>query len=166
MHEFDLIDADGNSHHYVVNLHPGMEGFRIVARLAELGAEPIARLASQAMAAEGVLDALQLAVRGDPAANAKLSAVSSKLDFGAAAKELRPLLADSPDLVMRILAHTQRDRALPGQPSSMVAFKGKDGQTWFDAAYAGNYGEMLAACWKVVALNRFFPWPATSIKSA
>lgn len=159
MHEFDLTDADGNVHHYLVTVHPGRDGMAIVAKFAELGAETLGQLATQFAGVDGVLDVLKASVRDEPGADAKLQAVVKTLDLAGAARSLRPLIAASPELVREILKNARRGAA---DGSDMRPLSDS---VWFSHAYQANYGELLQAVAKVVALNRFFPWPATSIGS-
>lgn len=161
MHEFELTDADGNVHRYVVTVHPGREGMHIVAKLAELGAEALGQLATQLAGVDGVLDVLKASVNNDPEANTKLQGVAKSLDLAGAARSLRPLIAASPELVKQLFKYVRRTGApLPdGSPGAAVSLAE---DIWFSQAYQANYGELAAAVAKVVALNRFFPWPATS----
>lgn len=162
MDSFELVGADGKRHVYRGTLHPAGEGMRIVARLAELGAEPLAKLATQALATEGVIGALGSLAKGaenkdpeaDAAAMTALRAAVPKLKIDDAVRELRPLLADAPDLTAKIISKMWRD----GKPLS-------DG-TNFDAAFAGNYVELGQAVWAVARANGFFPSLGTFSPSA
>ena len=70
-----------------------------------------------------------------------------------------PLLAASPELVRAVLKNARRGAA------DGTDMRPLSDDVWFSQAFQANYGELAQAVAKVVALNRFFPWPATSTGS-
>ena len=154
VHSFNLTDADGGTHAYIVAEHPGGEGMAIAFELLSLGLPTVLRLAGAAMESDTFLatavravsgTSLQAGSEGDTLA--ELRSMLSGIDFGQAAEDVRVALGSgqAPALVRRILSRTYRD----GKPLSSDAS--------FDLAYTRNYMELLKAVWQVARINRFFP---------
>lgn len=156
VHQFVLADRDGHPHQYIVMEHPAGEGMAIMYALLGLGAPTVLGLAGAAMRSEKILAAVVQALGGDDdgeatgADTAELVRMLSELDLGSVGAELGRALATgrAPELTRQVLSRTHRD----GQPLA------RD----FDLAYQANYGELLAAVWKVCQINRFFPGLSTS----
>ena len=130
-------------HAYDVTLHATRDGLKIVRALGRVLAGPLGAAvetaAKGAGGAAGLLSAIGEGRWSD--LNIDLSDVGDKI--GDAIERLPE------DIERQILAHTLRD----GKP--LVA---KDQYTaTFDAAYQGNYGELLEALMRVVKLNGFIP---------
>lgn len=129
-----IADDDGAVHAYTIRLHPATTGRVLALRIAALGLVPLA---------EVLVSALVAGVRGKAAAEAiSPDALQRGLSELPAAVGR---LADNPALISDLFAHVERD----GVPMSV--------RVHFDAAYTGNYGEMAAAIWEVIKVNRFFP---------
>lgn len=168
-----------NGHRYEVLLHPPMEGFIILQGLAGLGLEPIAQVVEGALpplvkVAQDTatqLQVLQIAAKQDARdgrepRNATLLDVD--LDLGGVLKEVlgglqlaevgakmaRAFRDLDPSMVARLLAYTNRD----GKP--MVS--GGETTLDFNAAYRGNYAELMLALVEVARRNGFFGGWATS----
>lgn len=156
VHQFQLADRDGNHHQYIVMEHPAGEGMGIMYELMGLGAPAILGLAAAALKSEKVLAMVSAALAGGEdgevtgADVADLVRLVSELDLGSVGTELGRVLATgrAPELTRQILSRTHRD----GKPLS----------TTLDIAYQANYGELIAATWKVCQINRFFPGLSTS----
>lgn len=138
MHEFELQDADGQSHRYHVVPHGAVDGEAIVYRLAELLAEPLAALV------DGAGEKLDLS-------NVDLDTILEQLDIRELGKAVRSALAGSrmAELRAAVLRHTSRD----GKKLSDA--------TSFNEAYQRNYGELFRAVFEVTRFNRFFPGLST-----
>lgn len=153
IHQFELADARGRSHTYVVAEHPAGEGMAIMFALLGLGAPTVVQLVSAALASDDLIGAIVSALGKDAPdlGTSDLGRMLREVDFRAVAPELgRALAADSiPGLARRIVSRTHRD----GQPLSGGAF---------ELAYQANYGELLQAVWRICSINRFFPLPSTS----
>lgn len=153
--EFALTGADGKPHSYMLNLHPAIEGQIIVWRLIAAGGEPLGRLLSDALSWEDLFGLLVAGIKGgkaealdrlldDPKA---LQGLLAKLNLRGIGVDLRAVVLSDLDvagLARDTLRHTFRD----GVPL--------DNDTNFDAAFAGNYAEMLRAVFRSVRENGFF----------
>ena len=143
IHRFQLEDADGNLHEYVVTRHGAERGMRICFQLLGHAAGAIVPLLEPLLSGDASLAGI---MKGEDAQ------ALEGVDLSKAALEVKGLFLDSASigLVKDILSETSRDGAPLRIPTN------------FDAAYRGNYRELLEATWKVVVYNRFFPLPATS----
>lgn len=152
---FELADADGEIHNYEVHPHDAETGQVIVWRLLALGAEPLGRLAQGALESGALVEQLTETYQtGGAAALMELDTteLAKSLDLAGMGEAIGQVLAQgkAPELTREILKQTHRD----GQPlNTSVAFGN---------AYRRNYGEMIAAVWKVVGINRFLPLPGIS----
>lgn len=155
---FTLTGADDKPHEYTVALHPARRGLAITAQLMSIGAEPLATLADAAITGEKLSTLLTEAL-GDGEKNfseqaealiedVDLVALLSDLELPRVAVALRTSISDidlaalAPD----ILSECQRDG---------VSLGGANGGATIDRVYAGNYVELLTACWRVIQVNRF-----------
>lgn len=134
--QFTLTDRKGNAHSYTLCLHPGTEGAAIAASLGLAGLAPLGEALQGLVAGGGKLsDALD--------SPDLLSALKGG-DLGAkAAASLRTL--DLGPLSAELLRYATRD-----------GHKLSDKKA-FDAAFAGNYGELAQAAWRSISLNGFLP---------
>ncbi len=166
--DFELEDAHGQPHRYLLTLHGALAGRRIVFRLLALLGPSAGELLGSLLKAEPVAAALkQLAATGTKekrdavAAGAladlldgDLSALLGSLRAGDAAQRLAgaaaELAAEDDRLVDELVMYAVRD----DRKLSVAAE--------FDRAFRGNYVELLALLWRVVSENRFFPVPSTS----
>lgn len=129
--EVSIADDDGAPHAYLISLHPAVDGQRVVMHLAGLLAGPLAGLVA--------------ASRGSVAGLLEADLGSLNLS-GAAAQLGQALLSDAPPrLVRELLKLTVRDG------------KRLADDLVFNAAFTGNYGELLAALVEVVKVNHFLP---------
>ena len=163
-----------SGHRYEVHLHPPMEGFVIIQGLASLGLEPLAQaiegalppLAKVAQDSATQLTVLRKAAKGggkdvslldvDVDLGSSLEAVLSGLKLGEVGGKLaRAFQQLDPQLVTRLLAYTNRDgKELIHNGEHTLAF---------NAAYRGNYVELMLALVEVARRNGFFGGWATSI---
>lgn len=140
-HTFHLTGADGSEHKYEVMLHRAMPGAQIMFSLLSLLSEPLVAAVGSA------LPALQ-----ESGGKVDLRALVAKLDAEALGKigvGLQRALSSeqAAPLVRAILNETHRDgHHLRGDNA-------------FNAAYRGNYLEMMEAVQRVVTVNGFFPVP-------
>ena len=139
MFTFTLLDADGQPHEYEVALHKATDGQPIMWELYALAAGPLSGAVGALAGSGKIADVLDTDLSG--------------LDFGAVGEGLSRSLLTMPKLTPRILAGTFRDKKR--------LFEGSDSST-FDAAYRGNYFELVRAVWEVVQANRFLPLSAIS----
>lgn len=158
-HQFQLHDAAGVAHNYVVNEHPAGEGMELMYALLGLGAPAVLGLASAALRSEDMLGAVMRALSGgDSGVADTVGQMAADLDLTTVGVEVGKALGSgrAPDLTRRILSRTYRDgRSLGGVGGSGI-----------DLAYQANYAELLVAVWRVCTINRFFPVPSTSQSSA
>lgn len=135
-YSFTLTDADGAEHTYeIMARHAAEPGFALMAEVGALVSGPLAALMAGLAVGKAGADLGGLLAPVGP-------------ELGRALLSLRDLA-----LVKRILAHTLRDgKPLVGSPAAAANF---------NAAFQGNYAELLQAVWEVVSYNRFLPLPAT-----
>ena len=153
---FRLTDAEGVAHAYEVTLHRATLGMPIMWELAALVAGPLAGLLSlagpllEAMNGAGGSTKSVRAIIEDPNILSVVQATLGAADLTAIGRSLQAALAQPSNsgLVLRILSQTERDGVALDSPVA------------FDAAYTGNYFELLRAVWEVVITNRFLPLPA------
>ncbi len=141
---FTLTDADGRPHEYEVTPHPPSEGMEIMWRLVAFGAEPLGG-AVKGLLAMGDMGSIAKLL-DDPKGLQKLG---KAVDFAALGRDVKASVQSTPmsDLTKAIVAKTTRD----GQPLANALH--------FDRAYVCNYGELLAALWRVATINRFLSLP-------
>lgn len=156
IHQFELTDAAGVAHAYLVTEHPGGEGMELMYALLGLGAPTVLGLAGAALKAEDLLRAVIGALRGEGEGESQesdwseLAGLVAGIDFGTVGLELGKALGSgqAPALTKKLVSRVYRD----GKPLATV----------FDRAYQANYIELLQLVWRVCAINRFFPVPSTS----
>jgi hypothetical protein len=139
---FDLVDADGRPHTYLVTLHPAEEGARILWALLAVGGEPLGAVLQSALgsvALEGATLESLLDTKLDTLAAVDWSKVGHDL-----ANTIRQ--TDMTGLSRMILRHTVRDGAQLAD------------STAFNLAFRGNYVELMQAVWRVIRVNRFLPF--------
>jgi hypothetical protein len=155
-HTFQLPDASGDLHQYLVIEHPAGEGMAVMYELLAMGSPTVLSLAAAALKSEDLIRSVVGAVSGDEAGleMAELGKMLAGLDLSSVGPAIERALGTgkAPELTRQVLAHTFRD----GKP-----LKG----TGLDLAYQANYGELLQAVWRVCSINRFFPVPSTSSTS-
>ena len=157
---FDLIGADGRAHHYEVLPHNTEEGLPIVGRLMQAGIPAV--VAAVGAFLGGGVELKTLGALAGPAttpeekaakARALLEIVGS-LDLDAVLSKSAPLgdklAAAIPQLDIarlgpELMRRATRDGAQLANPAE------------FNKAYKANYWELIAACQKVIAFNRFLP---------
>lgn len=141
--QFQIKDADGNPHEYIVGRHDADQGLRICFILMGHAAGALVPLLEPLLSGKTSL----ASVMGGKADDA-----FEGVDLSKAAAEVKALLLDpsSIQLVRDIMVETTRDGKVLRNPAA------------FNEAYGANYGELLKALWKVVQHNRFFPLSATS----
>lgn len=133
--EFTLTDVDGTARQYVVPYFPVDRGIVLVGRMAGILSGPLATVAGAAAA--GI------------ASGAKLSEVLEQelggLDTEAVANQLRTtFMSGAPaELLLDLVRPAIRDN----KPLADAKER--------DAAYAGNYLELIQAAWKVAEGNGF-----------
>jgi hypothetical protein len=153
VHSFQLSDARGGLHDYVVTEHPAGDGMGIMYGLLELGAPTVLGLAGAALKSEDLLGAVLDAVGGGERdfGVSDLGRALSGLDLSTVGPELARALGTgrAPALTRQVLAHTLRDG------------KRLRDDAQFNMAYQANYAELLTAVWRVCTINRFFPVPST-----
>lgn len=146
---FTLDDVDGNTHQYDLMPHPADEGQIIVFQLMALGAEPLGSIAQAVATAGEIRDMIGKAMdEGGIEAVMEIDymAVLAAVDFTRMGKAVKDVLASgkAPQMVRDVLSKARRDD-IPLD---------KDGN--FGRAYQANYGEMLAAAFYSIKVNRFF----------
>lgn len=157
-HTFQLTDAQGQTHDYLVTEHPAGEGVEIFYQLMGLGAPTLTGLLGAALKAEDLLGALFDALTSsDETARqldtSDLAKLLGDLNLEQVGQEIGRALGTgkAPALTRALLKHTHRD----GQPLAKV----------FDRAYQANYWELMQLIWKVCQVNRFFPDSSTLLDS-
>jgi hypothetical protein len=158
VHEFDLTDARGVSHHYVVTEHPGGAGISVMYRLLSLGAPTVASIAAAALASERVVALVTEALADGDGDGASISAddvgeifkILAELDVSEVGAAIGAALGSKAaiPLTYDILAFTSRDN----RPVKEV----------FDTAYQANWMELGRAVWAVCGYNRFLVGVGTS----
>ncbi len=154
--EFDLLDADGVSHHYVCGYHNADEGLDVsLWLLAHSGAIATGLIPALKDAFGSLLEGTAGSV-GDlletdsVAAWAVVTGALGSVDMDQVGGQWRnALLAPTAKPILKSLfRHVVRDNLDVGQR--------------FQVVYTANYLEMYQAAIKVIQVNRFFPWPGTS----
>lgn len=142
---FTLRDAEGVEHQYEVVHHPATEGQAIMWELVALAAAPLGALI------KGLLSGTEpinfRALLDDPEGMTRLGTM---IDFGKVGGDVKTALASGsmPQLTAKILSRTRRSN----EEGRMVELANRSN---FDAAYTGNYAELLKAVWRVAQANRF-----------
>lgn len=152
--EFELYDADGNAHEYVITPHPASEALKLVWAMIRAAAQPLARVL------EGNIVQLYEAFTGEEDITIEALLEDLDIDLADSAKDLFEVLFSTGEewVTRELLNHTTRD----AQPLKAGTRKGDFA---FDMAYQANYGEMLEACYKSVQVNRFLSLFRTSLNS-
>jgi len=146
---FDLIGADGRAHHYEVLPHNTEEGLPIVGRLMQAGIPALAALIGGAAGQGGAGLLAQIAsIRSGatPAADG-IAALIGGMDVPGLGDKLAAAIPqlDIASLGPELMRRATRDGAQLANPAE------------FNKAYKANYWELIAACQKVIAFNRFLP---------
>ena len=154
---FNLTDHKGDSHEYTVALHPARRGLAITAKLMTIGAEPLATLADAALSGEK-LSKLIVEALGDKGEDKK--PLGDQFEALIEDVDLVELLADLElPKVAASLRSAVSDIDLAALAPEILSESQRDGKTLkpetIDRVYAGNYVEMLTACWRVIQVNRF-----------
>ena len=138
--EFQLTDADGELHRYVLTTHRAREGSALVLRLVDLGGDALARVVEAVLSNQEVL--AQLTEKGT---DVELSALLEHFELRALMGDIRQALksVDGAELLRELVRHCSRDGKALGVDQH------------FDDAYRANYGELFAAAWRSVQENRF-----------
>lgn len=132
--EITIEDADGAAHSYVIALHRPADGMRVVQALVALVGPPL-------------LAALK---PGDIRGGGGLGGILERLDPQAVGDALgSALMRMEPWLWSELMRHAHRD----GKPLGQAQH--------FDAAFGGNYAELLRAAKAVIDHNGFFSQLAT-----
>ena len=151
IHTFSLRDRSGQEHEYVLREHPTDPGLEVVDKLLQLGLGPILQMLFESVNLPPNFADLP------PEQKAELwNNLREQIDIGGIAKQVLEGLARSGGLrtlAPMLLTYTDRD----GAPL-------KD-RVNFATSYQANYGELLAACQKVVDYNGFFELLTISITS-
>lgn len=149
--EFTLYDADNVAHSYIIVPHPASKALKLVWRLVQSAATPLARLITSADNLPKLIEALlEASEEGKEDLDVIELLKSLDLDFSQAATDFFTVVtATGEEWVTReLLEYTKRDGLSLKQ-------KTRDGDFNFDQAYQANYGEMMEACIKAVQVNRF-----------
>jgi hypothetical protein len=155
VHSFQLTDAQGKSHNYVVVEHPAGEGMEIMYQLLSLGSPTVLGLVGAALNSTDLLGAVGRALRGGDSGIADKAALGRQLaglDLASVGIEVGKALGagTAPSLTRQVLSRVHRDTH-------------KLDPATFDRAFQANYWELLQLLWRVIAINRFFPVPAISL---
>ncbi len=150
---FTLTDGDGASHDYEVLPHNTDQGLAIVGRLMQAGIPALASAIGSAMAGgpAGVLGQIA-ALRAGGGTPDGLQALLASVDFAGLGDKLALAIPqlDIARLGPELMRHTMRTNA----DGKLVKL---DSPVEFNLAYKANYWELIAACQKVIAHNRFLP---------
>lgn len=161
VHQFELTDALGRSHSYLVMEHPAGEGMALMYELLGLGAPGVLALAGAALKSQEMAASIAGALAGEgggvsAADVADLGRMLADLDLEKLGGEIAKALGTgrAPALTRKLLARTHRNG------------KSLSDDLTFGQAYQANYAELLQAVWRVCSINRFFPVPSTSASSS
>ena len=144
--ELVLTDADGKPHTYTIVPFGATEGSAVLWQLLAMGSEPIARLASGALAAG---DGMSLrALMDDPAV---LDRMRKTIDIAGVGADIRSTIRSTNMQAIQasLVSRCTRDAKSLANP------------THFDVAFARNYIELGKLLWEVIKLNRFLGQLAT-----
>jgi len=151
IHTFSLRDRSGESHEYVLREHPTDPGLEVVDKLLQLGLGPILQMIFESINLPPNFSDLP-----DEQKAELWNDLRNKIDISSIAKQVLEGLSRSGglrSLAPMLLTYTDRD----GAPL-------KD-RVNFATSYQANYGELIAACQKVVEYNGFFELLTISISS-
>lgn len=157
-HRFTLTDAEGASHTYTVQPHPGSEGAPLALGLLSLVVEPLAAGAGPVL----VQGLGKVQGKGKAALGALLTdpQLLEALDLQALSSGVRAAMVGMrPAVMYQLLRYTNRD----GKP--LVTNDGRPTSA-YDEAYARNYMELGRALWEVASFNAFFPALSTIADAA
>lgn len=151
-HEFDIKDAQGVPHHYVMGYHGFEDGADVSLWLiANCGSmvgtmlPALKQATSSLMQEAGTVEAL-LSMDAGRAFEGLADALGS-VPPEAFAAELRRSLAGAKPMLRVIFKHAARD-GLPVLAN-------------LDTIYRANFWEMYQAAFEIIKANRFFPLPST-----
>jgi hypothetical protein len=154
IHQFQLVDARGDAHDYVLTEHPAGEGMGVMYELLALGVPSTIGLLGAALQSRDLLGAVLDAVGGGTLAFGadELAKVFAEVDFSKVGPEIGRALGSgkAPALTRQIVSHAIRDGKRLRDDAA------------FGQAFQANYGELLKLVWKVCSINRFFPVSFTS----
>lgn len=146
---FDLIGADGRAHTYEVLPHDTDAGLPIVGKLMQAGIPALAALVGGAAGngGPGLLAQLAALRSGATPPAEGIAAVISGMDLGGLGDKLAAAIPqlDIARLGPELMRRATRDGARLDNPAE------------FNKAFKANYWELIAACQKVIAFNRFLP---------
>jgi hypothetical protein len=146
---FDLIGADGRAHTYEVLPHNTEEGLPIVGKLMQAGIPALAALVGGAAGQGGAGLMAQLAAlrSGATPAAEGIATLIGGMDLPGLGDKLAAAIPqlDIARLGPELMRRTTRDGAQLANPAE------------FNKAFKANYWELIAACQKVIAHNRFLP---------
>lgn len=151
IYTFSLRDRSGQEHEYVLREHPTDPGLEVVDKLLQLGLGPILQMIFESVNLPANFNDMSPEQKADV-----WNGLRDRLDIGGIAKQTLEGLARSGGLralAPMLLLYTDRD----GAPL-------KD-RVNFATAYQANYGELIAACQKVIDHNGFFELLTISITS-
>lgn len=145
---FELTDADGNAHQYIVEPLPVMKGLRISKRI--VGALARGVLPALASNFEALYTSATSGI-GDAEFTGKLSDMLKDMDVRGAAADIGAVIEDFPeDLILRCFERVIRDDVSLKNTHAM------------EQAYNANYGELYQALIKIIAVNKFVPFGSKS----
>jgi hypothetical protein len=142
------VSFEINGHQYLTTLIPAEEGIGILARLISLLGEPLAGVAEAVLKDPSKLAAIVKAAN-TPGDSTKVEDVLSGVSLSSLGRDLRNGLTQvqAAPLIRDITRTTHRNtRPLRDDAE-------------FNAAFRGNYFELLSLVWKLIQINRFFPLP-------
>lgn len=146
---FDLIGADGRAHTYEVTPHNTEEGLPIVGRLMQAGIPAVAALIGGAagQGGAGLLSQIAALRSGVTPAADGIAALIGSLDVPGLGDKIAQAIPqlDIARLGPELMRRATRDGAQLANPAE------------FNKAFRANYWELIAACQKVIAFNRFLP---------
>lgn len=151
---FDLIGADGRAHTYEVLPHDTDAGLPIVGKLMQAGIPALAALVGGAAGQGGAGLMAQLAAlrSGTTPAAEGIATLIGGMDLPGLGDKLALAI---PQLDIARLGPELMRRASRTDADGVA--KRLDSPVEFNKAYKANYWELIAACQKVIAFNRFLP---------
>lgn len=143
---FMLSGADGEQHEYIgTPLPPAAGGTALALQIYALSGGALGALLKGLMESSGGLGGLIERFGGAKTADLHIEQLLGDLDLGALGDALASSLSKLPPRVLQdLLAHTSRD----GKPLKQ--------ESNFNAAYRGNYPELLIAAGLIAHHNGFF----------
>ncbi len=151
---FDLIGADGRAHTYEVLPHDTDAGLPIVGKLMAAGIPALATAIGGAAqnGGAGILAQIAAVRSGATPAAEGIVALLGSVDFAGLGDKLALAI---PQLDIARLGPELMRRASRTDADGVA--KRLDSPVEFNKAYKANYWELIAACQKVIAFNRFLP---------